>query len=457
MKYLRLLAVGHLAAMFAIGRICAQHDDATMIRRIYDEALTNGRCYQNLQKLCANGPRLSGSEGAARAVQLMQQIMLNDGLQRVQLQPVMVPRWVRGTEEQCIALVNRKPHTLRACALGGSIGTNGQWLTGQVVEIKSWAQMDSLGAALKGKIVFYNRPMDPKPIYTFSAYGACVDQRYHGASRAAKYGAVGVIVRSMSHKIDHHPHTGSMGYENGVEKIPAMAISTADAEWLSTQLRKANTDIQIRMKLNCNTLSDVLSYNVLGEIPGSVSNNIIMVGGHLDAWDNGTGAHDDGAGCVHSIEALRILQAVGYTPKNTLRAVNFMNEENGLKGAQAYADSATKKKETHLIAIESDRGGFTPRGFYVENSTAALQRLHNWRHLLEPYGLHEFKEGGGGADISPLKPQGTVLIGFVPDSQRYFDYHHAPTDTFESINKRELELGAASIAALIYLFDKYGL
>jgi hypothetical protein len=433
----------------------AQYEDSLLIRRIFDEALLRGRCYENLRVLCANGPRLSGSEGAAKAVQIMHDIMKKDGLEKVMLQPVMVPKWERGNVEKCEALIAGKTRKLNACALGGSVGTDGKWVKGTVVEIVRWSQLDSLGMELKNKIVFFNRPMDPRHIHTFSAYGACVDQRYSGAARAAKYGAKAVIVRSMSHKIDHHPHTGSMSYEDDVPKIPAMAISTADAEWLAAQLHQ-NKKPEVRLMLHCKSHPDVPSFNVVGELPGAAYSEIFLVGGHLDAWDNGDGAHDDGAGCVQSIEALRLLKAVGYVPKHTLRAVNFMNEENGLRGAKAYADSAMASGLKHKLAIESDRGGFSPRGFYVENSTAALTQLLRWKPLLEPYGLHDIKQGGGGADISPLKPQQTVLIGFVPDSQRYFDYHHAPSDTFDAINKRELELGAASLAALLYLYDKYG-
>lgn len=433
----------------------AQVSDSAMIRKIFDEALLRGQCYENLRVLCANGPRLSGSTGAEKAVKIMTEVMKKDGLENVRLQDVMVPRWERGTPEECEAISKGKTKKLSACALGGSISTNGKWLNGKVIEITNWNQLDSLGETIKDKIVFLNRPFDATFIYTFSAYGACVDQRHAGASKVSKYGAKAVLVRSMSHKIDHNPHTGSMSYDEAYPKIPAMAVSTADAEWLSNQLKK-DPAMEIRIMLNCRQLPDVLSHNVIGEMSGSESKEVILVGGHLDAWDNGDGAHDDGAGCVQSIEALRILKALGYQPKHTLRAVNFMNEENGLKGAKAYADSALASKTIHKIAIESDRGGFSPRGFYVENNDNALSQLLRWKPLLEPYGIHDIKKGGGGADISPLKPQNTVLIGFVPDSQRYFDYHHAPSDTFDSINKRELELGAASLAALIYLFDQYG-
>lgn len=440
---------------FSIAQSQQSKSDSLFIRKIFDEVLLRGHCYENLRILCANGPRLSGSVGAEKAVKIMANAMQADGFKTVKLQPTMVPKWERGANELCVIESKSGKRKLNACALGGSIGTDGKNLKAKVVEIIRWSQLDSLKDEIKGAVVFLNRPFDPTPIYTFSAYGACVDQRHAGASKVSKYGAVGVIVRSMSHKVDENPHTGSMSYDTAFPKIPAMAISTADAEWLHNQIKNGEK-CQVEISLSCKEYADVLSHNVIGEIKGKEKEEIILVGGHLDAWDNGDGAHDDGAGCVQSMEALRLLAALGYQPKHTLRAVLFMNEENGLKGAKTYADSAAKFNEKHLIAIESDRGGFSPRGFYVENSENALSQLLKWKPLLEPYGIHDIKQGGGGADISPLKPYNTALIGFVPDSQRYFDYHHAPSDKFEAINKRELELGAAALAALIYLYDQYG-
>jgi len=205
-------------------------------------------------------------------------------------------------------------------------------------------------------------------------------------------------------------------------------------------------------------LDDAPSFNVIGELKGSeYSNEIIVVSGHLDSWDLAQGAHDDGAGCVQAIEVLRLFKTIGYRPKRTIRAVMYMNEENGLRGGRAYADLAEKNKEKHIAAMESDRGGFTPRGFSMSATDAEKERIRSWKPLLEPYGLSDFGQDGGGADIGPLARMNVALIGFLPDSQRYFDYHHTPQDTFDKVNKRELEMGAASMAALTYLLDKYGL
>ena len=438
-------------------------EDAFFIKKIYDTALTQGQCYPWLTHLTTKiGGRLAGSPQAAAAVEYTKQMLDTLDLDSVWLEPVMVPHWVRGEKEQ-VRIVNSGvigSMDLNALALGNSIGTGKEGITAEVIEVKSLDEVEKLGAAkIKGKIVFYNRPMDPTQLRTFNAYGGAVDQRGSGPSKAAEYGAVGVLVRSMTTRLDDVPHTGALGYKDGVKKIPAVAISTNDAEVLSRVLKKEKT--QVYIQTTCEMLKDKLSYNVIGEIRGSEKpDEIILVGGHLDSWDIGSGAHDDGAGCVHSMDVLQILKRLNYEPLRTIRCVLFMNEENGLAGGKAYAKASNDRGEYHLAAIESDAGGFTPRGF---SSTAhpdvfkpKFKKMTEWLPLLEPYGL-EFRTGGSGADITPLKSQKGLLIGFRPDSQRYFDYHHTAIDTIDAVNKRELELGAASITSLLYLIDKYGL
>jgi hypothetical protein len=373
----------------------------------------------------------------------------------------MVPKWVRGTAE--FAYIESEPgntNNVPVCALGGSVGTPRGGLKAGVVEVRGIEELENLGReAIEGKIVFFNRPMDPALINTFESYSGCVDQRYSGAEQAARFGAVGVIVRSMTLRLDDYPHTGSMSYGDLPlgERIPAAAISTNGAELLSTTL-KLNPSIKFFFRQNCRQLEDVQSFNVIGEIRGSeFPDEILLVGGHLDSWDLGDGSHDDGAGCVQSMEVLRLLKQTGYAPKRTVRVVLFMNEENGLRGGQAYAAEAERSRETHLFALESDAGGFSPRGFSFDCSDETFGRIEEWRPLFEPYLVHQFTKGGSGADIGPLKPQGLVLAGLRPDSQRYFDYHHAANDTFEAVNKRELELGAAAMTSLIYLFDAHGI
>jgi hypothetical protein len=406
------------------------------------------------------GGRLSGSLNAELAVEYTKEELEKLGLDKVWLQPVLVPKWVRGNPEFAyIETAPGKTIPVNLCALGGSVSTPPQGLKAELIEVQGIEDLNRLNRAdVEGKIVFFNRPMQADLISTFKAYGGCVDQRYDGAKEAAKLGAVGTIVRSMNLRLDDLPHTGAMSYGNTPvnERIPSAAISTNDAERLSGIL-KIDPKVKFYFKQNCKQLKDVQSYNVIGQITGSqYPNQIIVVGGHLDSWDLGDGSHDDGAGCVQSMDVLRLLKETGVRPKRTIRVVLFMNEENGLRGGRKYAAIAKRKGEKHIFALESDSGGFTPRGFSFDGPDYKINQILNWKPLFEPYLIHYFKKGGSGADIGPLKNDELVLAGLRPDSQRYFDHHHAANDTFDAVNKRELELGAATMTSLIYLIDKYG-
>jgi hypothetical protein len=448
-----------LSIVFTV-QISAQ-TDAETLKKIYYNSLTNGMSYQWLDHLSNQiGGRLSGSLNAEKAVQYTKEEFEKLGLDKVWLQPVMVPRWVRGAPEFAyIETAPGKTNSVNICALGGSIATPAGGIKANLIEVGSYEDLEALGEEkIKGKIVFINRPMQADLINTFEAYGGCSSERYRGAAEAAKYGAVGTIVRSLNLRLDDYPHTGSMSYGDlpNSQRIPSAAISTNDAELLSGMLALDDT-IKFYFSQNCKQLEDVLSYNVIGEITGSeFPNEIIIVGGHLDSWDLGDGSHDDGAGVVQSMDVLRLLKESGIRPKRTIRAVLFMNEENGLRGGKKYAEVAKSKGEKHIFALESDSGGFTPRGFSFQSSEAMLAKVQSWRPLFKPYLIHYFEEGYSGADIGPLKDDNIVLAGLRPDSQRYFDHHHASNDTFEHVNKRELELGAASMTALVYLIDKYG-
>ena len=440
----------------------AQSEDEKQIKAFYNTALTQGDSYQWLNYLSNQiGGRLSGSIQAEQAVIYTKAQLDSLGLDRVWLQPVMVPKWVRGTPE--FAYIESKPgftNNVPVCALGGSVATPLGGLKAQVVEVMGIEELKKLPREqVEGKIVFYNRPMDPTLINTFQSYSGCVDQRYSGAAEAGAMGAVGVIVRSMNLRNDDYPHTGAMSYGDLPvnQRIPAAAISTNGADLLSTTL-KLDPSIKFYFKQNCRQLDDVMSYNVIGEIRGTTyPEEIMTVGGHLDSWDLGDGSHDDGAGCVQSMEVLNLFKKTGYRPKRTLRVVLFMNEENGLRGGRKYAEEARKRGENHVFALESDAGGFTPRGFSFDCTDANFEQVLSWKPLFEPYLIHSFVKGGSGADIGPLKDGQMVLAGLRPDTQRYFDHHHAENDTFEHVNKRELELGAATMASLVYLIDKYGI
>jgi hypothetical protein len=449
-----------LATLFFSITSFAQNQDSAFIRRIADEVLRNGKAYENLRVLTKQiGGRLSGSPQMYKAEQWGLQAMKDAGADNAFLQQCMVPHWVRGGKDAAIATYeNKKRKPLDIIALGNSIGTGMRGLTAPVIAVKDFDDLDRKKDLVKDKIVFYTYAFNPTFIKTFQSYGDAVKYRgTQGTSRASKYGAAAVMIRSMSHSTDNNPHTGSTGYTDSVNKIPAVALGLRDAEWLDSTLQKGN--VSVTLTTNGHFLPDTIGHNVIGELKGTeFPNQFITIGGHLDSWDPGEGAHDDGAGCVQAIEVLRVLKALGYKPKHTIRFVLFANEENGLRGGTKYAEEAKAKGEQHIFALESDEGGFTPRGFGITGSEAQYQKVLGWQPLLAPYGASEIVRGGGGSDIGPLgRTMNVPLAGYIPDSQRYFDLHHARNDVFENVNKRELELGAVNIAALIYLIDQYGL
>lgn len=441
--------------------IQAQSDEE-VIRTIYNNSLTQGKSYDWLNYLSNQiGGRLSGSVNAELAVKWTKEEMEKLGFDKVWLQPVMVPKWVRGGKEYAyIESSAGKSTTVNICALGSSVATPSLGIKAPVVEVKTFEDLERIGKdSIQGKIVFFNRPMNPKFIRTFNAYSDANDQRTKGAQEASKYGAVGVIVRSLNLRLDDFPHTGNMSYGDlpDSQKIPAAAISTNDAELLSTML-SLDKNLKFYFKQNCRQLKDVQSYNVVGQITGSeFPDEYIVVGGHLDSWDLADGSHDDGAGCMQSMDVLRLLKLSGIKPKHSIRVVLFMNEENGLRGGTKYAELAKQNNEKHIFALESDSGGFTPRGFGFDCTDEQFNKIIAWKPLFKPYLIHYFEQGHSGADVGRLKNGTTVLAGLSPDSQRYFDYHHAANDTFDAIDKRELELGAATMASMVYLIDKYGI
>lgn len=439
--------------------------DAEQIKVFFDNSTTRASTYEWLRYICKKiGPRISGSSNYMAAVEYTRQVLDTLGLDSVWLQPVMVPHWERGAYQKA-AIVGSKfvgNLPLSCAALGGSAPTPPHHgITGEVIEVGSLDELDKIGTMVKGKIVFFNKPFDPTIYNNFHAYSAAGDQRWAGPNKAAKLGAIACLTRSLTNKKDDSPNAGGTKFDEGVNAIPSAALGVKSAETLSALL-KNEKDIKVNIQLDCRSYSDKLAYNVIGEIKGSkFPNEVIVVGGHLDSWDIGEGAHDDGAGCVHSMAALQILKLSGYKPLRTIRCVLFANEENGLKGGEAYAAFAkAKTNERPIAAIESDGGGDLPLGFNYDGNTSLIESnkpiLNNWRGLLMPFGGFYMESGGSGADIGKLKPLGTLLFGLRPDSQRYFDYHHSSNDVFETIHKRSLELGAGHLTSLIYLLDKYG-
>ena len=439
-----------------------QYDEKTaeVINTFYGDALGDRESYELLRDLSKNvGSRLSGSEGAKKAVLWSKEVMEGYGFDTVYLQEVMVPHWERGSVEECYYFDGGEKVSLRIMGAGGTVSTPEEGITAEVVEVLSLEELDVLGKeGVEGKIVFYNKAFNQRYINIGASYGETGFQRRLGAIKAAEYGAVASIFRSLSSGNDDFPHTGSMSYKEGVDSIAHGGLGVLSSIKLSKKI-KSNPKTKLTVKLSGKWFPDALSHNVIGEIRGSKNpEKIILVGGHLDSWDVSEGAHDDGAGCIHSIGALRLFQRQGIKPQNTLRAVMFMNEENGLRGGTKYADMAIENNENHIVAIESDASAYVPRGFGFSGSDKQLEKIQDWLKYFNKNTISYFSKGGGGADIGPLhRRTGTPMFGLSIDGQKYFEIHHTEKDIFESIHPREMELGTASMASLVYLIDKYGL
>ncbi len=387
--------------------INAQDADSLFVSNIYKEVLSNNDMYQNLAYLCKNiGGRIAGSPQAALAVEWSKKVMESLGLDTVYKQAVMVRKWSPGEYKEAAWYYTPTQGKIdvEVCALGGSIGTEWKGIKAEVIEVKNFKELETLGTkSIQGRIVFLNRPMDPTLLNTFESYGGAVDQRFKGAEEAAKYGAVGVIVRSMTLSNDKFPHTGIMRYDEKIPKIPAIAISTKDADILSAENKKI-PDLKFFFRTMCESAPDVKSHNVIGEIKGSVyPDQIITIGGHLDSWWLGEGAHDDGAGCVQTMEIARIFIKMGIKPKRTLRFVMFMDEEIAQRGGRGYVKYAKEKNEKHYAAIESDEGGLLPKGFSFDTTQAKIALWEPYKKYFTPYGIYEFTKGGSGVDIHYLK------------------------------------------------------
>lgn len=425
--------------------------------QIIRSSLNETKGYQYLRELCDIGPRLSGSENYEKAIIWAKKKMEMIGCDTVWLQPVMAPHWVRGNIEKA-KIINSKLYQgkeLKIAALGGSISTNKDGLTAEVIEVSNFAELKKRQLEVKGKIVFFSRALDQGLVNTFSGYSGAVDQRVYGAIEAAKYGAIGVIIRSVTTKHDNVPHTGVMLYVDSLPKIPSVAAGYLDSDFLHAALIK-DPHLKLNIRLNCQTLPDVSSYNLVAEIKGiELPDEIIVVGGHLDSWDQGCGAHDNGAGCVQSMEVLDLLKRLDIKPKRTIRCVLFNNEENGSRGGKEYSKYVETENVKHIAAIESDRGGFTPIGFDVDSDSIVLNKIKNFLPVLERCNINWIRKGGSGVDVSYIKNI-KAKIGYVPDSQRYMDVHHSANDVFEEVHPRELELGSAAITILTYLISEEG-
>ena len=439
--------------------INAQNSDKKTIDAIYQNALTNYDSYNNLKEICTKAKgRLVGSKASETAIQIFKNQVEKTKPDTCFLLNYTTPSWRCVTPCHATMYYGSKKEKLNVVNLGLSVSTPEKGINGEIIEVHSLNELDTLGAAkVKDKIVFFNRPMDNSKLTTFEAYGGAIDQRAGGASKAAQYGASATIVRSLSTELYDFPHTGVSHYKEGVKKIPNISISTNDAEKLSS-INKKYSGVKVWIKSNTETIDSARTANVIAEIKGSEQpEKVIVIGAHMDAWFNAPGAHDDGAGCEQMIDVFRIFKALNIKPKNTIRLVLFMDEEMYQSGAKAYSDFVGKEKKKHIVSIESDAGGLLPLGFGIDANDSVINSIKNLTSQLVDYGIYKTAKGYGGVDIAPLKQYGIPLIGLVTNSQRYFEYHHSANDTVENVSRREMQLGSAAIASLVYLIDKYGI
>lgn len=434
----------------------AQIEHKQVLDTMFGDIMLNGKSYTNLRVLTKKiGNRISGSPAAEQAVFWGLDALKEAGADSVWLQAVLVPQWVRGKESlQIWHPTAEKYIDMKMLSLGNSEGTKGVVLEREILYFNNLEEFEAVDEKeIKGNFVFFNYKFRQEWYSTFQAYGDAVKYRSVAVNKAAEKGAAGVIIRSMSTRTDDVPHTGMTRYYDGVPKIPAVTIGNESADLLASLCKQGK--VKAKLQSECTMKGMVQSYNVIGELKGSeFPNEYIVVGGHLDSWDVGEGAHDDGAGCVQSIEVIRTFRKLKIQPRHTIRVVLFMNEENGMKGGLAYADSALANNEKHILAIESDAGGFSPRGIGLVMPEEMKTKVRTWGHLFLPYGVYDFSKEEGGVDISPLKRQAVPLAGLIPDQQRYFEIHHNEMDVFEAVNHRELKIGAWTMTAFIYLWDR---
>lgn len=414
--------------------------------RIIAAATADHRAYERLALLADTfGPRFSGTAALEDAIDWILEEMRADGLDNVRGEPVMVPRWVRGAET--LSLVEPRSRQLPMLGLGGSVGTPDEGIEAEVLVVGSFDELEDRAAEARGRIVLFNVP--------FTSYGETVQYRVRGAVAAARAGAVASLIRSVTPYSMQTPHTGGMRYEEGVEPIPHAAITVEDAAMLQ-RFQDRGERIVVRLRMEAETLDDVPSRNVVGEIVGSeIADEVVVIGGHIDSWDVGQGAMDDAGGCVVAWEAVRLLHELGLRPRRTVRVVMWTNEENGLRGALAYRDAHGNELDDHVLAIESDSGVFSPRGFGFSGSDAAFEIVRRVGELLEDV-VEEGDDGvvtrgGGGADIGPIMQLGVPGMALRVDGSRYFWYHHTDADTVDKLDPDEVARSVAAMAVMAYV------
>ena len=424
--------------------------------RIIAAALAQDEAYAKLEQLCDDvGHRLSGSPGLERAIEWALATMKADGHENVRAQPVMAPKWVRGRESLRMLSPTERP--LPMLGLGGSVGTPPEGITAAVVSVSGLEELDALGDKVAGKIVLFDVPMSEENAAEGGGYGTAVRYRGAGARYAVKHGAVAVLVRSVTTRSLQSPHTGAMSYLDAIKRIPAAAISVEDAAKI-TRLQRRGIEVRVKLQMEARTEPDAPSANVLAELRGREKpEEIVVIGGHLDSWDVGQGAHDDGGGCVMAMQALTVLRKLDLRPRRTIRVVLFTNEENGLAGGRAYASEFANELPRHVAAVEADAGTFAFRGYSIDlendeletHAAATLTAIHDLLAVIEP--APQIRRGWSGADIGPMRPAGVPLLGQRVDMTHYFDYHHTHADTFDKVAKADLDENVAAMAVLAYV------
>lgn len=412
--------------------------------RLIGAALTDETAYRRLGYLSDRiGHRLSGSTQLERAIRWTVEEMKRDGLENVRTEKVMVPHWVRGVES--VELLEPEPRNMAMLGLGMSVGTPPEGITAAGVVVRNYDELENLGEKVRGKIVVYNVP--------FTTYGQTVQYRSSGASRAAKHGAVAVLVRSVGPVSLQTPHTGALRYDEELTKIPAAAITIESAEMLA-RMQERGERITLRLRMGAKMLPDAESANVIAELLGKEKpEEVVVVGGHLDSWDVGQGSHDDSGGCIVAWEAVRLLKKLNLRPRRTIRVVLFTNEENGLRGALAYRDNHKDQLTKHVLAIESDSGVFRPTGFGLSKAAPAGARalIEEIASLLRSIGADRVAADGGGADIGPMMREGVIGMSLNVDGSRYFDIHHTHADTVDKVDPRELAMCVAAMVVMAYV------
>jgi carboxypeptidase Q len=450
MKELNLLLPLFLGGLF----FSQSKADSLEFKKISDEILTNGQAYSNLHELTKDiGHRLSGSEAYEEATKWAYEKLKEAGADKVSYQDVMIPVWERGKESLQIKFGKNAWKSLNMLSIGNTEGTGGKDLEAEIMFVKSLEDLEKMNNAdIKEKIIFFNYPFNQTFISTEQAYSDAGKYRFIAASHVAAKGRKAMIIRSLSSAFDDVPHTGAQKYDEKYQKIPAVCIGVKSADELEDTLKTQK--VFAKLNSNCGMKGKKLSHSVIGEITGKKDQSVIAVGGHLDSWDVGEGATDDGAGVVQSIEALRTFKKLNIANIHTIRVICFANEENGVKGGAKYAEVAKEKNEKHIFGLENDSGGFAPRGFGLIMNDEKRNEIKSWSKLFLPYGIYDFEKKYAGRDVEPLEELGTPTGELAPDSARYFDIHHPKEDTFEKVNRRELLSGASAMTQLIFMIDK---